>query len=66
MKLPGKTYIGDGIYADWDGYALTLTTENGISVTNQIIIEPREWRELERYISAIVHAQRTEDEESVR
>ncbi len=35
-----KTYIGDGCYVDFDGFALVLTTENGISTTNRIILEP--------------------------
>lgn len=36
----GKQYLGDGVYVDFDGYQLVLTTENGISVTNQIFMEP--------------------------
>lgn len=35
-----KQYIGDGVYVDFDGYAIILTTENGISVTNTIYLEP--------------------------
>ena len=38
---PNKTYIGDGVYTDFDGYYLVLTTENGIEVTNQIALEPQ-------------------------
>ncbi len=35
-----KTYIGDGCYAETDGYAVHLTTENGIDTTNRIVLEP--------------------------
>jgi hypothetical protein len=35
-----KTYLGDGVYASFDGYTINLTTENGISVTNSIYMEP--------------------------
>ena len=39
-----KAYLGDGVYVqedpDRDG-TFWLTTENGISVTNRICIEPR-------------------------
>lgn len=35
-----KTYLGDGVYAAFDGYEITLTTENGIEVTNTIVLEP--------------------------
>jgi hypothetical protein len=45
-----KTYIGDGIYADFDGYALILTTEDGITETNRIYVEPREWKTLQAYV----------------
>lgn len=35
-----KRYIGDGVYVAFDGYHLVLTTENGISITNTIALEP--------------------------
>lgn len=35
-----KTYIGDGVYLDFDGYQFVMTTENGIEVTNTIYLEP--------------------------
>lgn len=42
-----KVYLGDGVYADRDGDNVVLTTENGIDVTNRIVLEPE-------VISAIV------------
>lgn len=41
-----KVYLGDGVYAQWDGYQLILTTENGIEVTNIIVLEPEVLRAL--------------------
>lgn len=36
-----KIYIGDGVYAEFvGGGELVLTTENGIAVTNRIVLEP--------------------------
>lgn len=36
-----KTYIGDGVYAEFDGFSIILTTENGYDrPTNTIVIEP--------------------------
>jgi len=37
-----KLYLGDGVYVDAsdDSYYIVLTTENGISVTNRIVMEP--------------------------
>ena len=53
MTADTKEYIGDGIYAAFDGYMLILTTENGIDVTNRIGIEPREWAKLTKYVEAL-------------
>lgn len=44
-----KTYLGDGVYADFDGYGIVLTTENGISVTNTIVLEPEVYEALVAY-----------------
>lgn len=35
-----KRYIGDGVYVAYDGHGLILTTEDGVSVTNRIYLEP--------------------------
>lgn len=34
-----KRYLGDGAYVEFDGYALVLTTSDGIRVTNRIVLE---------------------------
>ena len=35
-----KKYLGDGCYVDVDGQDVILTTENGIRVTNRIVLDP--------------------------
>jgi len=37
-----KTYIGDSVYASFDGYHVILTTENGLATdpSNRIALEP--------------------------
>ena len=36
-----KTYLGDGVYAEFDGFGIVLTTENGSPIpTNTIYLEP--------------------------
>jgi hypothetical protein len=35
-----KEYLGDGVYAEFDGYQVVLTTENGVTVTSTIYLEP--------------------------
>lgn len=35
-----KAYLGDGVYVKLLDYGIELTTENGIEVTNTIVLEP--------------------------
>lgn len=35
-----KIYLGDGVYAMFDGFQVWLTTENGVAVTNTIALDP--------------------------
>lgn len=49
-KMSGfKQYIGDGVYAGFDGYHVVLTTENGISATNTIALESEVLTEFDNY-----------------
>ena len=43
-----KVYLGDGAYADFDGYQVWVTTSDGISATNEIAFEPQV---MERFIA---------------
>lgn len=47
-----KEYIGDSVYADYDGYNVVLTTENGRpdDPSNTIALEPNVQGNLHRYI----------------
>lgn len=46
---PWKRYVGDGVYADFDGFSIVLTTEDGIRATNRIVLEPEVWTALKDY-----------------
>ena len=35
-----KSYVGDGVYAVYDGCGVWLTAENGAMVTDAIYLEP--------------------------
>jgi len=48
-----KEYLGDAVYVDFDGHMLTLTTENGISVTNTIHLEPEVYGALTQYVQRL-------------
>lgn len=53
MENPTKDYLGDGVYADFDGFAIVLTTENGVEVSNTIVLEPSVMEALKRYETRI-------------
>lgn len=40
MSEHDKSYLGDSVYASFDGYAVKLTTENGFGPSNTIYLEP--------------------------
>jgi len=46
MNNREKYYLGDGVYAEFDGYHIVLTTENGDSITNTIYLDPEVVRSL--------------------
>lgn len=53
MSAGNKVYLGDGVYAAFDGWNIVLTTENGISTTNTIFIEPEVLRSFNKYVEEI-------------
>jgi hypothetical protein len=48
-----KHYLGDGAYVEFDGYAIVLTTSNGIVDTNRIVLEPEVLAALLLYIERL-------------
>ena len=52
MNRP-KEYLGDGVYVTFDGFALTLTTENGLRATNTIVLEPEVYGALARFVERL-------------
>lgn len=48
-----KEYLGDGVYADFDGYNLRLTTEDGEKISNIIYLEPDVYSSLEDYVKRL-------------
>jgi len=47
-----KQYLGDSVYADFDGYHIWLTTENGYpdDPRNKIALEPCVFEALKQYV----------------
>lgn len=51
MSPREKVYLGDGVYAVVDQYGcLVLTTENGVYVTNTVVLEPEVLAKLGEYL----------------
>jgi hypothetical protein len=49
-----KTYLGDGVYSEFDGYQIKLTVENGMSCpTDTIYLEPEVVSNLISHINRI-------------
>lgn len=45
-----KKYLGDAVYVEWTGYDLVLTTEDGYTASNTIVLEPQVYDELVRFV----------------
>ena len=58
-----KTYLGDSVYAQDDGYYIILTTENGLigGPSNTILLEPSVYDALTEFV-----ARREEEEEQCK
>lgn len=51
-----KQYLGDSVYAEWDGYHIILMTENGLPTdpSNRIYIEPQVLDALNNYAKTLI------------
>lgn len=57
-----KRYLGDGVYADFDGCQLKLTIEDGMGTRDTIYLEDKVYGELLRYVSDLqMEAQKVVD-----
>ncbi len=45
------TYLGDGAYAAFDGFAVHVYTDNGERVTNRVVLEPEHLAALIRFLA---------------
>lgn len=52
--MPGKVYLGDGVYANFDGQNIVLTVENSAQTTNTGTI----FLELEVYVALVRYAEK--------
>lgn len=66
MSDSKKVYLGDSVYADFDGYYIELTTWNGYpdDPRNKIFLEPQVYESLLRYVEAL--KEKADDAQGVR
>jgi hypothetical protein len=50
---PEKRYLGDGVYAEFDGYAIILTVEDGETILSQIVVDPHVYTRLEQFVGQL-------------
>ncbi len=48
-----KEYLGDSVYAEWDGLGVVLTTENGYGPSNRIVLEAEVLNALDKYLARL-------------
>lgn len=53
MTEDRKQYLGDGAYVSFDGYAVVLTTEDGINTTNRVVLEPEILKHFEDWVERL-------------
>jgi hypothetical protein len=53
MASARKVYLGDAVYAEYDGYMIRLTVEYGVMVTEQIWLEPEVVQSLLDFVGAL-------------
>jgi len=53
--MPEKVYLGDSVYAAFDGFNIVLTTETGLGSTNEIFLDPQVMAGLIKYRDKVYH-----------
>jgi len=46
-----EAYLGDGLYAKFDGYMLCIYAHNGIEATNTVWLEPAVLKALQYFLA---------------
>ncbi len=48
-----RIYLGDGLYAEFDGYQVALFAHDGIRATNTVYLEPQVLESFLRWIEGL-------------
>lgn len=53
MRIGERTYLGDAVYVEHDGYQVWLVTTDGIRDTNSIALEPSVLAAFEAWLKSL-------------
>jgi hypothetical protein len=53
MPDPIEDYLGDGVYARWDGYGVWLLANDPLIPSDRIYIEPEVWTAMQRFMGRV-------------
>lgn len=48
-----QTYLGDGLYAEFDGFQIRLYASNGETTTNEVYLDMRVWGILRAFVNSL-------------
>lgn len=48
-----RTYLGDGLYAEFDGFQIRLFAHNGVTHTNEVYLEPAVLQSFLKFIEQV-------------
>lgn len=48
-----KEYLGDGVYVEYNGYAIVLTADGSYGTNNTIVLEPDVYFALLKYVEKL-------------
>ena len=63
MQGTHKKYLGDSVYAEFDGYHIILTTDNGYGASNTIALEPSLIKALNKYQQYLIDYFKNKEDE---
>lgn len=53
MATSNVVYLGDGLYASFDGFSIRLYTSDGIRDTNEVFLEPEVLVRFESFVASL-------------
>ena len=62
MNDLAATYIGDGVYAKWNGFSIEIYTYDGVCLGESIYLEPSVLKSLNEFYQRMAHPKEEQSE----